>query len=455
MRLILNNHLSLHDAPGPFRAALMDRLSFENPAYLENEKRGRWNGNTPLVLKFYRTLKDGTLVVPRGFSGQVIALAQRYGVRFEFDDKRRVLPSVDFAFTGQLRAFQEAAVGAMLRKDFGVLSAPTGSGKTIMALHLIAARRQPALIVVHTKELLSQWIDRIEMFLDTPRAEIGVIGGGKKRIGEKITVALVQSLTKCAGEISPYIGHLVIDECHHAPSKTFTDIMTAFDCKYMLGLSATPWRRDGLSRLIFWHIGDVVHEIKKAGLVESGNVLPFEVTVKETRFQSSYDPSEEYSKMLSELTEDPERNQLIADSVKVEAEGPGASLVLSDRKNHCEELRCLLQRRGIHADVLTGDCTAKERKEIVARLNRGEIKTLIATGQLVGEGFDCAGLTRLFIATPIRFDGRLIQYLGRVLRPAPGKGKAQVVDFVDSRVGVLKAAARARRKVYERAATCQ
>jgi superfamily II DNA or RNA helicase len=338
----------------------------------------------------------------------------------------------------------------MLKKDFGTLSAPTGSGKTVMALHLIAARRQPALIVVHTKELLAQWADRIETFLEIPREEIGIIGGGKAKIGQKITVATVQSLVKCAGEVSPYIGHLIIDECHHAPSRTFTDVVTAFDSRFMTGLSATPWRRDGLSRLIFWHVGDVVHEIDRAELMETGNVLSFSVTMRETDFTTSFDPSAEYSRMLSELTEDPERNRLIADVV-VEARAPGTALILTDRKNHAGALADLLEERGVHADVLTGDCTARTRREIVERLNRGEVRILIATGQLVGEGFDAAGLTTLFLATPIKFDGRLLQYLGRVLRPAPGKERAEVVDFVDGHVGVLKAAAWARQRVYARA----
>ncbi|MGD0230108.1 MAG: DEAD/DEAH box helicase [Syntrophorhabdales bacterium] len=449
MQIILDNRLTISNPPASFQAELRDRLTFPNPQHEEAEKQGRWTGDIERVIRGYRLTESG-LIVPRGFAGHAIRLARRQGVPFRFDDRRRTLPPVDFTFNGTLRDFQEEAAAAMLKKDFGTLSAPTGSGKTVMALHLIAARRQPALIVVHTKELLAQWADRIETFLEIPREEIGIIGGGKAKIGQKITVATVQSLVKCAGEVSPYIGHLIIDECHHAPSRTFTDVVTAFDSRFMTGLSATPWRRDGLSRLIFWHVGDVVHEIDRAELMETGNVLSFSVTMRETDFTTSFDPSAEYSRMLSELTEDPERNRLIADVV-VEARAPGTALILTDRKNHAGALADLLEERGVHADVLTGDCTARTRREIVERLNRGEVRILIATGQLVGEGFDAAGLTTLFLATPIKFDGRLLQYLGRVLRPAPGKERAEVVDFVDGHVGVLKAAAWARQRVYARA----
>jgi len=303
--------------------------------------------------------------------------------------------------------------------------------------------------VVHTKELQNQWIDRIETFLGIPAPEVGIIGGGKMMVGDKITVALVQSLYKCASEIAPHIGHLIVDECHRAPSRTFTEAVTGFDCRYMTGLSATPWRRDGLSRLIYWYLGDKVHEVDKEALVDAGHVLQAEVVWRETEFNPYHDPSTAYSSMLSELTQDSARNALIAEDVAREARnGGGVCLVLSDRKSHCETLITLLADQGVRADLLTGDLSNGDRQRVVERLNAGRIKVLVATGQLIGEGFDCRELSTLFLATPIKFNGRLLQYLGRVLRPAPGKDKARVFDFVDSRVGVLKAAARSRAWVY-------
>ena len=233
------------------------------------------------------------------------------------------------------------------------------------------------------------------------------------------------------------------------PSRTFTEAVTAFDCKYMLGLSATPWRRDKLSRLIFWHIGDVHHEVDKADLIENGDILQAEVITRETEFRPYHDPTDEYSKMLSELTEDPERNHLIASDVASEANnGGGICLELSDRKAHCEALQALLHKFNLDSELLTGDVPARQRQDIVERLNQGKVKVLIATGQLIGEGFDCKGLQTLFMATPIKFNGRVLQYLGRVLRPAPGKRKAKVYDYVDINVGVLKASGKARSRAY-------
>jgi superfamily II DNA or RNA helicase len=448
-RLNLSSQLTLQTDCESLIDDIKKRLTIENPLFLENVRMNRWNGKTPEYLRFYDRSSSG-LIVPRGLLFQVMSLCRQHGLSFSIRDHRRLLPLVDFSFNAQLRAFQTEAVDVVLKRDFGTLTAPTGSGKTVMALSIVAERRQPALIVVHTKELLEQWRERIQTFLNIPQEEIGIIGNGKKSIGERITVATVQSLVKIADRVSPYVGHLIVDECHHTPSRTFTDVTTAFDSKYMLGLSATPWRRDGLSRSIWWHLGDVVHRIEKAGLVEDGNILPFDVVTKETTFQSFRNASAEYTTVLSELTEDTDRNNLIVNEVAKNCSSPGVCLVLTDRKGHCGRLRDLLHNRGIDAEVLTSDRTTRERKDIVDRVNNGMVKTLIATGQLIGEGFDCPALSTLFIATPIKFDGRVIQYLGRVLRPAPGKQKATVYDFVDSRVGVLKAAAQARQRVYER-----
>lgn len=446
VKLTISSRTNIEGLPREIVSLVRQRLSFPNPEYLEREKRGLWLAETHKELCFLSRHGD-SFSVPRGFSRQLVMILRANGVAYQIEDRRRVLPAVDFTFAGTLRDYQQEAVDAILRRDFATLSAPTGSGKTVVGLAIIAERKQPALIVCHTKELLNQWVDRIESFLGIPANEVGVIGAGKKKLGAKVNVALVQSLVKCAGEVAPHIGMLVVDECHRAPSKTFLDVVTAFDCRYQLGLSATPFRRDGLSRLIYWFIGDVAHKIEREGLIENGAILPAEVTWRETNFTTTVDPSERYSTMLSELCEDEARNELIVADVARELSTTGTVLVLTDRKNHCQTLQDMLARRGIEAEVLTGDLPAKPRQAVVEKLATGQIRVVVATGQLIGEGFDCKGLSTLVLATPIRFYGRVIQSLGRVLRPAPGKTKARVIDFLDP-IGVLQASARARDRAY-------
>ncbi len=453
MKAILSNDLRLTQIPAAMREELIRQLQFANPKYLENQRMGRWNHGIPKILKFYKPAGNVGLRIPRGFMRQLILMARRHGESIAIDDRRRLLPDVELNFNGTLKPFQQVAVNAMLSKNFGTLSSPTGSGKTVMALHIIAFRRQPALVIVHTRDLALQWMERIHSFLGIPKEQIGMIGAGKLKIGEKITVALVQSLYKCADDTAPHIGHLVVDECHRAPSRTFTEAVTAFDSKYMLGLSATPWRRDRLSQLIFWHLGDTHHEVSKTHLVADGHILDVEIVTRETRFKPYYDPVNEYSKMLSELTSDDERNRLIASDIAAEASQAGSNgsicLVLSDRKKHCEILCAILKHKHhIDAHLITGDLKANQRQEVIKALHQGDVRVLIATGQLIGEGFDHPGLATLFLATPVRFSGRVLQYLGRVLRPVPGIERARVYDYVDVNVPALVAAAKARQRIY-------
>ena len=450
LKITIKENLQIKNVPPELMDVLVEKFQFLNPKWLENERMGRWNRGTSKLLKYYDKVGKTGLWIPRGYIRHLINMCRRQGINFQIDDQRRKVKPVKFSFKGRLKPFQKIAVDEMLAKDFGTLSSATGSGKTVMALYIIARRKQPALIVVHTKDLAAQWVDRIETFMGIGSEAVGFIGGGKKTIGEKITVALVQSLYKCADEVAENIGFLVVDECHRCPSRTFTEAVSCFDSQFMLGLSATPYRRDQLSKLIFWHLGDKHHEVDKSQLIESGDVLSAKVIFRRTNFTTRYDPVIEYSKMLSELATDTGRNILIASDVAGEAaRNDGICLILSDRKAHCENLQAMLRFRfKLESELLTGDLDIADRQKVLERINNGLVKIVIATGQLIGEGFDCKDLTTLFLATPIKFSGRLLQYLGRVLRPAAGKEYARVFDYVDVHVETLQKAAKARKRVY-------
>jgi superfamily II DNA or RNA helicase len=448
MKIKVDHQTTVTDCRPQTIAEIRDQLTFTNPQYLENQKRNFSNWQTPQLIECFTPFPGG-LSVPRGFTGNACRIAKQNGEQVVVEDCRRSFPSVNFTFNGTLKPFQQTAVDAILSKDFGTLQAATGSGKTIMALDVIAARQQPALIVCHTSELLNQWVDRIVTFMDIPKSEVGIIGGGKMRIGSRVTVALVQSLCKCTEDVFEHIGFLIIDECHRCPSKTFLDVVTAFDCQFMLGLSATPWRRDRLTRLIHFYICDEVHKVDGQHLIDEGYICRSVVKTIETQFKTFLDGSTQYSQMLSELCLDLERNNLVAQyaSHEVNADA-GISLVLSDRKSHCMTIQSILSDHGFGADVLTGDTTGKDRKTLTNKLSAGDVKILIATGQLIGEGFDLPAISSVILATPLKFSGRLIQYVGRALRPSPGKDHARIIDFCDSRVGVLVAGARSRARTF-------
>ncbi len=447
MQFFLKSNLLLTGLKHETMQALESRLTMKNPKFIDLERLGKWTGNTPRHLTFFKSDCD-VMFCPRGFADQAFHICKANGEDVNIIDDRRTMPPVSFKFKGELKPFQKDAVKAMLSHSQGVLSSGTGSGKTVMALNIIAERQQPTLIIVHTKELLNQWIDRIESFLGIPAGEVGIIGSGKFTLVARITVGMVQTLCKRVDEVKDLFGQIIVDECHRCPSKTFSDLITAFDARFLLGLSATPYRRDGLTRAIYFHLGDCRHQVDKAVLLDRGHLCPARVVWHETAFDTVLDASTEYSKVLSELTQDPERNRQICNDVAGD-DCQGIKLVLSDRKAHCLELQKILkQDHGLDSTVLTGGLSAKARAAVTGQINQDRLNILICTGQLIGEGYDLPSLETLFLATPIKFSGRLIQYVGRVLRPSPGKDSAVIHDYADKSVGVLACSARSRIKTY-------
>lgn len=359
-------------------------------------------------------------------------------------DQRRILPEVELSFGGLLRPYQEEAATAMLAHSFGVLEAGTGSGKTVMALAVIARRRQPTLILVHSKELMQQWRQRIEQFLGL---EAGLAGDGVYDI-RPLTVAIVNTAKKHLETLPPRFGQIVVDECHRVPASLFTDVVTAFDCRYMLGLSATAFRReDGMTRLIHIFMGERAHAVDGRMLAASGAVVRPELEQRATGFYYGYQG--EYAKLIKALAANAERNRLITGDILalVRQRHQGTILVVSDRVAHCRTLAGLLEGQGVSAPVLTGQAAPENRAQIVADVQAGRMAVLIATLQLIGEGFDCPGLSTLVLATPIKFEGRLLQVVGRIMRPAEGK-RARVIDYVDEHIPVLRRSAAARRAVF-------
>jgi len=422
-------------------------LTLDNPKFVDAEKHGRYTGDIERFIFAY-TEDENHLYCLRGYLGSLLPFLCRNGLKYKIIDRRRKLDEIDLSFRGELRSYQQRAVMDALQKHFGVLVAPCGSGKTIMAAAVMAERRQPTLVIVHTKELMNQWVERISYFLGIPAGDIGIIGAGKENI-KPITVGMVQTLCKRdLDAIREHFGFIILDECHHVPSTTFTEVVSAFDSFYMLGLSATPYRRDRLNKLIYASMGNLVAEVRDSELQQAGVKIKPEIIVRETGFDFDYDEDSDYQPMISALVEDEDRNDLIASDVIQEASSNGNSiLVLSDRKSHLSDLEALLRGQGIEGKILTADVPKKQRAQIIQDFESGALRVVLATGQLAGEGLDIPRLNRLFVTTPIKWKGRILQYAGRALRVADGKHDARIYDYVDM-PGVLQVAYRSRRRVY-------
>jgi superfamily II DNA or RNA helicase len=263
-----------------------------------------------------------------------------------------------------------------------------------------------------------------------------------------VTVAIVNTAKKNLNDLTRNFGQIVVDECHRVPASLFTDVVSAFDSYYMLGLSATAFRReDGMTRLIYAYMGDRVHAVDSRMLEASGAVVRPELLQRPTGFVA--DRRREYAGLIKALVTDEQRNRLIAGDIAalVRQGHQGTLLVVSDRVAHCHALAQLVEQQGVPASLLTGRASSESRERIVADVQEGRVAVLIATLQLIGEGFDCPGLSTLMLATPIKFEGRLLQVVGRIMRPAKGK-KARVIDYVDEHIAVLRRSAAARREVF-------
>jgi superfamily II DNA or RNA helicase len=420
---------------------LKKRLTIDNPRYLAAKKYGRWIGKKlKPQLKYYDSVVGGVRF-PRGFANQAVLLCRKIStVEPEIIDKRRRLAEVDFQFVGELRPYQRETLEIAGKKSFGVIEAGTGSGKTVMALALIAHRRQPVFVVVHTKELLYQWQERARQFLGV---EPGLVGDGQFNLAP-LTIGIVNSAGRRVEELVEHFGHLVVDECHRVPASLFTEVVSRFDCHYLLGLSATAFRSDNeLTKLIYYFMGDRLHQVDQDELKATGAILAPEVIRTATSF--SYGYRGDYQALIKALVTHQGRNlQILGDILRVAGEPEsGTVLVVSDRVNHCRFFVDKLRAAGVNVELLYGGLAPETRSTIVDAVQRGEVKVLVATLQLISEGFDCPGLTCLFLTTPISFEGRLLQVIGRIMRPAANK-RARLFDYIDENIPTLLRSAKAR-----------
>ncbi|MBF0258629.1 MAG: DEAD/DEAH box helicase [Desulfamplus sp.] len=438
------------DGLQPGAAVEIERaLTLPNKAKEQMEKMGKWAGDLPDSLEYFQG-ENQILIIPRGAGLRAFKIVSQYhGKNVSIIDERTELPPVRFEFKGKLKPFQEDAIQAMVPRASGILVFPTGGGKTVAMLSLIARRSQPTLVIVDKRELLYQWQDRACQFLDISPDAIGIIGAGKFSIGDRLTIGTIQTISKHMDELKGQFGHIIVDECHKAAAPIFSDAITQFTAKFIHGCTATPIRNDGQTEALKFYLGEVVYQINKQALLNNGDLCHAKYKQIPTAFNSWLDGSRAYTQLMTELVNDSQRNQLICQTIADHKAG-GLSLILSGRVEHCNVLQQTLKRNyDIDAHVITGSLSAKARDDVFTQIKSGSVRYIIATTSLLKEGFDLPALQSLFLAYPVKWKGSVIQMIGRILRPAKEKQYAMIVDFNDINVGVLKNSARVRAGVYK------
>jgi len=382
------------------------------------------------------------IAVPRGCLTETLALLESHNIRPEVHDERFAGTAIEAEFQGALRPFQEAAVADIGRHDDGILCAPTAFGKTAVAAWLIASRKVNTLIVVHRQQLLDQWRERLGMFLHLAPKWIGQIGGGKLDRTGYVDVAVIQSLYR-KDEVKDFVaeyGQVIVDECHHISAFTFEQVMRQVKAKYVVGLTATPTRKDGHHPVIYMQCGPVRHYLSARTMLET---TPFEhkVTPRYTEFRIAPECTEiTIQDIYGALINDLARNEMIANDVVHAVESGRCPLLLTGRTEHLQYFATRLAGFAKHVFVLKGGMGKKQRRETAAALAsvpEGESRVILATGSYIGEGFDDARLDTLFLAMPISWKGTLQQYVGRLHRLHDNKRFVQVYDYVDSYVPML------------------
>lgn len=427
--------------PSPLINQIKQLAAFQNPEFYKKQNLRLSTARTPRVIVCSEELAKH-ISLPRGCLEDVKALLQGYESRLVLDDQRIPGDPIEVSFHGRLTDAQKQAVKAILAHDDGVIVAPPGFGKTVLGTYLIAERKCNTLILVHRQPLLEQWRSQIGIFLGLDSKSIGQIGAGKRKITGRIDVAMIQSLSRknAVDDMIAQYGQVIIDECHHLPAASFEALLFEAKARHVLGLTATPQRRDGHQPIIHMHLGPVRYKIDPRSLLAERH-FEHRLVVKETDYHLPDHVADiSIQALYSLLVGDQKRNEQIINDVLLAMEDGRSPLLLTERKDHVEQLHKQLKGFVRNIIVLTGGRSAKERREIQEQLSSipdGEERLLLATGRYIGEGFDDARLDTLFLGLPVSWKGTLVQYAGRLHRLHPGKHELRIVDYVDSKVPML------------------
>ncbi len=431
--------------------AMLNRLlriaAFQNPEFYKAQAMRLPTYAKPRVIACGQDFSKH-IAVPRGCLSDVLALLRAHHILPEIRDERFAGSRINAEFDGQLRPVQEDAVGEVSGHDEGILCAPTAFGKTAAAAWLIAKRKVNTLVLVHRQQLLDQWRERLAMFLNMPAGSIGQIGGGKASRSGCVDVAVIQSLyqKEAVKDFVAEYGQVIVDECHHISAFTFEQVMRQVKAKYVVGLTATPTRKDGHHPIIYMQCGPVRFNLS-AKEMAAANPFEHRVIPRHTDFRMPRDIAEvTVQEVYGALSVDMSRNEMIASDIAHALSSGRTPLLLTGRTEHLQHFAARLRSAAKHVFVLKGGMGTKQRRaltEAIAAVPEDESRLILATGSYIGEGFDDARLDTLFLVMPISWKGTLQQYAGRLHRLHDNKRIVQVYDYVDD--GVLMLA-----RMYER-----
>lgn len=438
--------------------------SFSNPEFYLKQATRQPTYQTPeRIYLFEETEED--LMLPRG----LLSSLKEHFEEIKIKDNRYSHDSINVTFNGQLRFEQDAALGDLLASENGVLSAETGFGKTVLGAALIASRQKKALILVHNRQLLEQWLERLSQFLTfeedeavryTPSGRekvighIGQYGASKKWRSKLVDVVMIQSLFK-GDNISIFLDDydmMIIDECHHVTALQFEKVVAQFSGKYLYGLTATPERKNGHEPILFQRIGDILHTAKT-----EQSEFEKHLNLRLTSFGKldlEKSKSTSFVALSDWLAKDEFRNQMIVQDILQMYADKHKILVLVNRVEHLEILQNSLTQESLdNIFCLSGKSKRKESKETLEQiegLGNEEPLVLLSTGKYVGEGFDLPKLDTLILAAPLSWKNNLIQYAGRLHRPYQGKNKVEIFDYLDIHVPYLEKMYQKRQVAYQK-----
>ena len=417
---------------------LIRLAAFQNPEFYKTQAMRLSTYGKPRIISCADDF-DKHIGLPRGCLDEVIELLKVHGIGADIRDERFSGMPIEADFNGELRPMQKEAVSELLKHDIGVLSAPTAFGKTTMAAYIIAERKINTLVLVHRRLLMDQWHERMKTFLNTD--SIGRIGGGRDKKTGLVDIGMIQSLGH-KGVVKKLVaeyGQVIVDECHHVSAFSFEQVLKQAKAKYVLGLTATPVRKDGHHPIIIMQCGPIRFRVDaRIQALER----PFEHVVipRHTSFRVPEGEVDGIQPVYAAMMRDKQRNDLIFDDLLSALEDGCSPLLLTERTEHVDEFAERLKGFAKNVIVLKGGTGKKQRKalaELMASIPDEEERVLIATGRYIGEGFDDARLDALFLAMPISWRGTLQQYAGRLHRLHDNKKLVQVYDYVDIHVPML------------------